>query len=1060
MDEAAIFTIHGWCSRMLKSHAFDSASLFTQTRLEDSDQLKQSAVQDYWRKWFYPLDADTVAALDDLAETPQALLTKLKERWRVAERAPSLQSADPSPPDVILAQWSQWQSMRMKLESPARAAWTQEVVAHIQQAKDKRLLSGYASNHLPVWLAHMDAWAQGGAIDRKILERFTRSTLTAKGWLQADKLPAFDQLQALHDCLMQAPDVAESLLQHASVEVHAAYQLAKQQAAQFDFSDLLQNLYHALQAADGRLAAAIAAQYPVALVDEFQDTDPWQFGSLIKVYSQARLSDGGLIMIGDPKQAIYGFRGADLATYLHARTQAQGLYTLTGNHRATAGLVNAVNRVFQQADHPFGDVPFELVTASNPDVMPLQVNGQTQVAMTVWHLPYDKPPTKPVFMANMAAVFASQIVTLLQSKAAKTGDMAVLVRDRYEAAAMREALAARGVRSVYLSERDSVFASPQAQDLWRVLRSVARPGDTRLLRAALLTHLWGLSWPELVALLDDEAAWETLVERFQGWQKLWRTQGVLPMLHRLLHDQALARQMLAQGATGERALTNVLHLGELLQAASGSLQGEGALLRYLEDQLRHPAATAETAQLRLESDAQLVQVVTLHKSKGLEYPLVFLPFLSNYRPEKKASSRTDDERLSEDVRLLYVALTRAKQALWLGVAQLAGDVDGKAPEAKSALSVVLRRAAAGDLSQQLAKWSCDDIRVEIAPVATDAVYVPPLQNRQSQAALVARRVLRRNWWSASFSALTRDLETFAALGSERDEVLADAQLDNPEPGSLPSGHVAGDDLFAPQITFNAFPAGASYGTLLHDLLQWQAEHGWPAAKLPDEAQDPATDEPRNAWTAQLVRASERAGLTPEQQTMLDAWVTQIVVSKWTLDLVNKGHAAIQLGTIASDGCWPEMAFTLPVHAMESAWLDQQIRHSVWPRRERAALQPRTLEGLLTGFMDLVLLHDGRYHVLDYKSNRLTDYAPQTLQAAMLTHRYDVQAVLYVLALHRLLKSRLPGYDFDRHMGGALYWFVRGVDQPGAGMLALNPARSLIESLDAALSAHAQAGVLA
>jgi exodeoxyribonuclease V beta subunit len=139
-------------------------------------------------------------------------------------------------------------------------------------------------------------------------------------------------------------------------------------------------------------------------------------------------------------------------------------------------------------------------------------------------------------------------------------------------------------------------------------------------------------------------------------------------------------------------------------------------------------------------------------------------------------------------------------------------------------------------------------------------------------------------------------------------------------------------------------------------------------------------------------------------------------------------------------------------------LDQQIRQSVWPRRERAALQPRTLEGLLTGFMDLVLLHDGRYHVLDYKSNRLTDYAPPALQAAMLAHRYDVQAVLYVLALHRLLKSRLPAYDFDLHMGGALYWFVRGVDQPGAGMLALNPARSLIESLDAALSAHAVLGV--
>jgi len=146
-----------------------------------------------------------------------------------------------------------------------------------------------------------------------------------------------------------------------------------------------------------------------------------------------------------------------------------------------------------------------------------------------------------------------------------------------------------------------------------------------------------------------------------------------------------------------------------------------------------------------------------------------------------------------------------------------------------------------------------------------------------------------------------------------------------------------------------------------------------------------------------------------------------------------------------------MGFTLPVQRLGSAWLDQNISRSVWPDMPRAALQSRTLEGLLTGFMDLVFEVQGRYHVLDYKSNRLPDYAPATLKAAMLAHRYDVQAVLYVLALHRLLTSRLPDYDFDQHMGGAVYWFVRGVDQPGTGMLALNPPRALIEALDAALA---------
>ena len=1066
MDEAAIFTIHGWSSRMLKTHAFDSASLFTQSRVEDSEQLKLSAVQDYWRKWFYAVDADTLVALDELADTPQALLAKLKDRWRVAEQAPAAAQDPPTPPDVALAEWSCWRQERQSLEVAARAGWTTEVVTQLFEAAATKTLKNYRADWLAGWLAQMADWAQGVDIDLKTLQRFTRSTLVAKGWAQAEDLPAFDALQALHDCLVQAPDITEALLAHAAFEVSAAYQRAKAQAAQFDFSDLLQNLYHALQAPDGRLASAIAAQYPVALVDEFQDTDPWQFGSLVKIYSDQRLIDGGLVMIGDPKQAIYGFRGADLATYLQARAQAQGIYTLAGNFRATDGLVKAVNRVFELASAPFGEVPFEPVSACNPQVTPLQVAGQPQVAMTVWHLPYDKTPIKPVLMADMAALFASQMVALLQSGAAQPGDMAVLVRDRFEAASIRDALAARGVRSVYLSERDSVFATAQAQDLWRVLRAVANPGDTRLLRAALLTRLWGLNWQALDALLRDEDAWDAQVEQFLHWQQIWRGQGVLPMLHRLLHDQALAQRLLLLGAPGERALTNVLHLGELLQAASTSLQGEGALLRHLEAQLRRPQASAETAPLRLESDAHLVQLVTLHKSKGLEYPLVFLPFMSNYRPEHKNSSRADPERLSEDIRLFYVALTRAQRALWLGAAQVSGDVDGKTPVAKSALSVLLGRTTPGDLAQRLQSWACEHITVQTAPEASDTVFTPESRPVEAQGARVAKRVLRRNWWSASFSALTRDLEAMAAVpASERDDLVADAQLDSAEGEALSTELAAAPELFAPEIRFNAFPAGSSYGTLLHDLLQWQAEQGWPAgglnsvAGLPESAppappvalESPVASVLQSAWTTQLARACQRAALDADQQTLLDAWVTQIIMTYWSLANMSKAHAAIHLKALGTGNFWPEMGFTLPVEHLGSLWLDQHISQSVWSDRPRAALQPRTLEGLLTGFMDLVLQHEGRYYVLDYKSNRLPDYASATLTAAMLDHRYDVQAVLYVLALHRLLKSRLPDYDFAQHMGGALYWFVRGVDQPGTGLLALNPPRALIEVLDAALS---------
>jgi exodeoxyribonuclease V beta subunit len=429
--------------------------------------------------------------------------------------------------------------------------------------------------------------------------------------------------------------------------------------------------------------------------------------------------------------------------------------------------------------------------------------------------------------------------------------------------------------------------------------------------------------------------------------------------------------------------------------------------------------------------------------------------MSNYRAESKTSGRADQERLAEDIRLFYVALTRAQRALWLGVSQVSGDVDGKKPEAKSALSVLLGRSAPDDLSQRLALWACADIAIQTAPPAHDAVYAPRDPAKASKGALPTRRVMRRNWWSASFSALTRDLDSAFAVASERDDRVADAQLDAVVADEIPPEALVPPELFAPEIRFNAFPAGASYGTLLHDLLQWQAEHHWPASREAVEPDELAEERLRSAWKVQLARAGQRAHLSDEQHILLDEWVTKILVTNWPLSLVKQADKAINLGLIGAPGqpssCWPEMGFTLPVQRLSSGWLDQQIGQHLWPDQPRVVLQPRTLEGLLTGFIDLVLELNGRYYVLDYKSNRLPDYLPASLQAATLAHRYDVQAVLYVLALHRLLKSRLPNYDFDQHMGGALYWFVRGVDQPGAGLLALNPPRVLIEALDKALS---------
>ena len=1045
MDEAAIFTIHGWSSRMLKTHAFDSASLFQQSRVEDSARLKLTAVQDYWRKWFYPLTAEQLGALQAVGSNPQDLLEQLGQIWAMEDKAPRAATAPGQTPDVIIQAWELRQHQQHALASNARLAWTPELVVRVTEAAARKAIKGYRADWLAGWLEQMSAWQQGDSIKLETLQRFATSRLLEKGWAEAAQHSAFAHIEALSEHLAAEPEVAELLLAHAASEVGAAYHQAKARLAQFDFSDLLQHLYHALHAPDGRLADAIRQQFPVALVDEFQDTDPWQYGALSKIYGAAPGTphDTGLIMIGDPKQAIYSFRGADLATYLGAREQAQAIHTLSGNFRSTSALVAAVNHVFDHAAKPFGDVPYEMVTACNDKVLPLQVAGQAQPAMTVWHLQNARMPRKPVLLRQLAEVFATQMVGLLNAGAARPGAMAVLVKNWVEARAIRTALSNRGVRSVYLSERDSVFATAQATDLWRILRAVAQPRDAQYIRAALATALWGLPWHELENLFQDEVAWDELSERFHGWQKIWQRQGFLPMLHHLLHAQSIPARLLNQGdaasTQGERQLTNLLHLGDLLQSASLGLQGEGALLRYLEDQLRDPQASGDTAQLRLESDADLVQVITLHKAKGLQYPLVFLPFVANYRPAD--SGQDDGLRLAEDIRLLYVALTRAEQAVWLGITPTRGDMDGKSPKVKSAVSALLGRQTSDDLAQCLRAWASEHIVVQYAPAPDDSAYTPQAAAKIWKPALTPRRQLRSRWWSASFSALTRDVETANPAptpGSALDERLGDAQIDStlPQATDLP----VQPDLLSPP--FNAFPAGSHYGTLLHDLLEWQAQQGWPAAQNNPSAAVAAD------WHKLLTRKAQALKLDETECDLLGAWVPAIVRTPLSVSVSSK----LVLASLTPDQHWAEMAFSLKVSALDSARLDHLIAAHVLVGQPRQAMQPRQLEGMLTGFMDLVLEFDDRYYVLDYKSNKLPGYEPAQLQQAMLAHRYDVQYSLYLLALHRLLKSRLADYDYDRHVGGALYLFLRGIDQSGAGLYQDRPPKALIEALDAAFSA--------
>ena len=609
---------------------------------------------------------------------------------------------------------------------------------------------------------------------------------------------------------LPTPDAA--VLQHAAQWVGTRFEEEKRRRAEMGFDDMLLRLDAALQSDGGeRLATLIREQFPVALIDEFQDTDPVQYRIFESIY---RIEDNnpecGLFLIGDPKQAIYAFRGADIYTYLRARQATAGrLHTLGTNFRSSHGMVSAVNHVFERAEsretgrgaflfrekNGENPVPFLPVESQGRKEV-LHIDGQVVPALNIWHLSADQPLSGAVYRQQLAAACASEITALLNGgqqgragfiqdgkdfRGLLPADIAILVRDGKEAQAVRGELSARGVRSVYLSDKDSVFAAQEAHDLLTWLKACAEPDVERPLRAALACITLNLSLAELERLNQDELAWEARVMQFRRYRELWRKQGVLPMLRRLLHDFQLPQTLITR-SDGERVLTNLLHLSELLQQAAAELDGEQALIRHLSEHLALSGQAGEEQILRLESDEQLVKVVTIHKSKGLEYPLVFLPFICSakpvdgsrlplhyhdasgkaqvtLKPTAELIVQADDERLAEDLRLLYVALTRAQHACWLGVTDLKRGNNNSSVLHLSALGYLLGGGAPLAESAGLKRWledlqqDCPALSYGEMPEATVEHYHPPHNDATLLAPLIPKRKASENWWIASYSAL-------------------------------------------------------------------------------------------------------------------------------------------------------------------------------------------------------------------------------------------------------------------------------------------------------------------
>jgi exodeoxyribonuclease V beta subunit len=1051
-DESSIFTIHGFCQRVLTETQMP-ALLVEPDIVPDERDILAVLVQEAWIRHCND------SFLADLLQENGVTLDVVTEDVRALLRKPYLILHSGSDAEALVRQ----RAAKKELQ----ALWQQDADAIREDLRRADGLSqaekgGYKD--IESFLEELQCWLDDRPANMAKVGMLTPPQFQdSNGRKKNGSKPQHAFWKKLEAVLDGCDAVCQQFRQALIEDVRAALQRHKDSQGLVTYQDLLSLLAEAVT--DESVAGAVRTRYSAALIDEFQDTDPLQFRVFDRVYNGQKTAEGNplpLFLVGDPKQAIYSFRGADIFTYLRARESAAERHTLDTNRRSLEPLVQAVNCVFAHNSNAFlfSDLRFQAVQAV-PKMAPQFPDSNLPLHCSL--LPAsEKTYSKEKAQAASAAYAAERIVALLQAGQAGRAlipdgaklpqqetlrplgapDIAVLVPTHRHAHLMAAELTARGVAVVQRSE-ESVFATQEAVDFRLVLEAVLAPGREGYVKAALLSTLLGWSVEQLHAAQNDDLAWGQLCESLLQLRERWQQQGFMAMWEALLTEFAVFERLLHL-AGGERRLTNLRHLATLLQHEADAEPVPERQLAWLREQLLC-AERNDEHQLRLESDAERVQILTVHVSKGLEYPVVFCPFLwdGRYAPEAvraeyrrgaesfldigsadfdHACGRMATERLAESLRVLYVALTRAQYRCefawgpctdsemapltWLLVGQ------GLLPELSEICSLLKKRPRSDYIAAlEKIRASCGEgFSWSEMPEPDEATVLKPKKVRVAEPVLPAfARSLQRSWRVSSFSGLSEHAPAPAQESPDYD---------------APRGDVAPLFEILPQ-GIHAFPRGAQAGVFWHELLEESV-----MGRVPE----------RTRFVADTLK----------KYAFEESWqgLVEKTLSQWLETPL--GSEALVLSR--PEARMAEMEFVYPVRNLRpSAFLQLP---DVPPRYREALpqLEFGTLNGYLKGFIDLICRHQGRYYVIDYKTNWLgpddSAYTEENLERAIADSHYYLQYWLYTLALHRHLRVSLgDAYDYERDMGGVRYLFLRGLSSVTQGVYARRPSRALIEALD-------------
>jgi len=1098
-DNAAIFTIHGFCHRVLNEHAFETQSLFDTELVTDQTDLVREIVDDFWRKHFYSMPPEFISYASKKISGPEYFLALLgKQKAPDIRIIPELERPDVESLDdfrnIFKKLKTTWRMSKDRviplLKNPCLSG------TFYGSLKTKKKQTDFSKRDLKVlsMVRAMDRFVDAKSTGYPMFKDFEKFTATklAKS-TRKNHIPPSHDVFNICDELYEKGIALEAEMERGLLYLktlffnYAGEQLPARKEnhnIQF-FDDLLIRIKKALEDSGGNdLASAIRRQYKAALVDEFQDTDSVQYEIFSRLFDSKQ---SVLFMIGDPKQAIYGFRGADIFSYITASGNADSKYTLIENWRSTSGLITAVNTIFANVQSPFvfDQIGFE---KGIPGERIESMDEKSSPNLLLWYWEPDKKSDKPKPLNKTQAVpliakaVTDKISRLIspnpkgpsgdESDRVKPGDIAVLVRTNRQAQIIKKSLLSKRIPSV-LYDTGNIFHTHEAGEMGKILTSIAEPASDRRFKTALVTDIMGVSGNKIDLADSDPFWWETRIGNFREYFRLWNRYGFIRMFRNFMSKEKV-RERLLVFPDGERRLTNFLHLAEILHQESVEKKtGITGLINWLSEQRNTPITESEIHQLRLESDEHAVKIITQHKSKGLEFPVVFCPFswggslikdreITFHDPDNKELTLdlgsneksvhlavAQNELLAENMRLLYVALTRAIKRCYLvwgrfNTAETSAmaylfhyrpkpEDDIKSEDLVTSLKASVSAKKDEELLEELKQLAGRSKgTIELAPLPLDdgVEYAIPEDEKGGTSCRQFSGKIDTSWKISSYSSMV----------SQRvpEEEVPDHDVSYDSYGYIPEYGLERNkktDIFS-------FPKGARAGIFFHDIF----EH------LDFAASD-------YGYKEELVTNKLTAyGFEPKWRDVVCDMINNVL----SIPLEIKTEA-LTLSSVHCKDRLNEMEFYYPLNPITPRQLEKIFADhegielpAAFPDRIGTLTFPFS-RGFMKGYIDMVFHEKGRYYLVDWKSNllgtRVEDYSKDALNTVMSNDFYILQYHLYTLALYQYLRIRLPGFDYEKDFGGVFYIFIRGIDPdcgPEFGIYKDFPSPELIHALARAL----------